>query len=149
VEFLIDAHLPQASAACLQTQATRQFTLWICPIKMHRATGSRIEVSIRERRVVVTKDTDFDHSHLLQGRPWKLVSVGTGNLGLKATERMFETHLPAIEAALQTCTLVELDQNGAIPYALTKGAVLLTRWEARCPNRRVAAAVLRFPCLVA
>ncbi len=43
---------------------------------------------------------------LLQGRPWKLVLVRTGNLGLKATKQMFETHLPTIETALQTCTLV-------------------------------------------
>ncbi len=57
------------------------------------------------------KDTDFYYSHLLHGRPWKLVLVRTGNLGLKATKQMFEIHLPAIEAALQTCTLVELDQQ--------------------------------------
>ncbi|HRH96118.1 MAG TPA: DUF5615 family PIN-like protein [Prosthecobacter sp.] len=69
------------------------------------------EVSMNEQRVVVTKDTDFYYSHLLHGRPWKLVLVRTGNLGLKATKQMFEIHLPAIEAALQTCTLVELDQQ--------------------------------------
>jgi predicted nuclease of predicted toxin-antitoxin system len=61
--------------------------------------------------VVVTKDTDFYHSHLLHGRPWKLVLVRTGNLGMRATRQMFETHLPAIESALQTCTLVELDER--------------------------------------
>lgn len=66
---------------------------------------------MNEQRVVVTKDTDFYYSHLLHGRPWKLVLVRTGNLGLKATKQMFEIHLPAIEAALQTCTLVELDQQ--------------------------------------
>ena len=57
-------------------------------------------VSMNERRVVVTKDTDFHYSHLLQGRPWKLVLVRTGNLGLKATRQMFETHLPTIGTAL-------------------------------------------------
>jgi len=30
-----------------------------------------------EMRVVVTKDTDFYYSHLLHGRPWKLVLVRT------------------------------------------------------------------------
>ena len=48
---------------------------------------------------------------LLHGRPWKLVLVRTGNFGLKSTRQMFETHLPAIEAALVNCTLVELDQQ--------------------------------------
>jgi predicted nuclease of predicted toxin-antitoxin system len=64
-----------------------------------------------DMRVVVTKYTDFYYSHLLHGRPWKLVLVSTGNLGLKATKTMFEPHLPAIESALLTCTLVELDQQ--------------------------------------
>ena len=69
------------------------------------------EVSVAEQRVIVTKDTDFYYSHLLHGRPWKLVLVRTGNLSLQATKQMFETHLTAIEVALRTCTLVELDQK--------------------------------------
>lgn len=32
-------------------------------------------------------------------------------MGLQATTLMFESHLPAIVAALQSCTLVELDQQ--------------------------------------
>jgi predicted nuclease of predicted toxin-antitoxin system len=69
------------------------------------------EISVVEERVVVTKDTDFYYSHLLQNRPWKLVLVRTGNLGLKETKRMFENHPPAIDAALESCSPVELDQK--------------------------------------
>lgn len=64
-----------------------------------------------QMRVVATKDTDFYYSHLLHGRPWKLVLVRTGNLGLRATKLMFEIQLPEIELALQRCTLVELDEK--------------------------------------
>jgi predicted nuclease of predicted toxin-antitoxin system len=81
------------------------------PDKNAARDGILNEVSMAEMRVVVTKDTDFYYSHLLHGRPWKLVWVRTGNLGLKATKLMFETHLPALEAALTSCTLVELDQQ--------------------------------------
>ncbi len=69
------------------------------------------EVSMRESRVVVTKDTDFYYSHLLHGRPWKLVLVRTGNLGVKATKQIFETHLPVIVSLLETSTMVEVDQQ--------------------------------------
>jgi predicted nuclease of predicted toxin-antitoxin system len=31
------------------------------------------QVSIDEQRVVISKDTDFFYSHLLHGRPWKLL----------------------------------------------------------------------------
>ena len=37
--------------------------------------------------------------------------VRTVNLGLKATRQMLETHLRIIGTALQTGTLVELDQQ--------------------------------------
>ncbi len=73
--------------------------------------GALNSVSMDEERVVVSKDTDFYYSHLLHGRPWKLVLVRTGNMGLRETRQMFETHLPAIVTALQTHTLVELDRQ--------------------------------------
>ena len=76
--------------------------------------GALNEISVNEMRVVVTKDTDFYYSHLLHGRPWKLVLVRTGNLGVKATKLMFETHLDAIVTALESCTLVELDQHNVM-----------------------------------
>jgi predicted nuclease of predicted toxin-antitoxin system len=72
---------------------------------------------MNEQRVVVTKDTDFYYSHLLHGRPWKLVLVKTGNLGLKETKLMFEKLIAAIEAALQIGTLVELDQQSVSAVA--------------------------------
>ena len=68
-------------------------------------------VSVSEERVVVSKDSDFYYSHLLHGRPWKLVLVRTGNMSLRETKQLFENHLPAIAAALETCTLVEIDRQ--------------------------------------
>jgi predicted nuclease of predicted toxin-antitoxin system len=34
---------------------------------------------MHDQCVVVTKDTDFYHSHVLQRKPWKLLLVRTGN----------------------------------------------------------------------
>jgi len=39
--------------------------------------------------------------------------VRTGNLGVKATIRMFETHLATIESLLESCSMVEIDQQKA------------------------------------
>lgn len=111
MKFLIDAHLPPSLRAVFRAAGYDAIHTLDLPDQNASRDGKLNEVSMAELRVVVTKDTDFYHSHLLQGRPWKLVLVRTGNLGLRATKQMFETHLPAIEAALQTCTLVELDQK--------------------------------------
>ncbi len=68
-------------------------------------------LSVREQRVVVTKDSDFYHSHLLHGKPWKLLLIRTGNIRTKDLTRLFQQHLPAIVAALERNSLVELDRQ--------------------------------------
>jgi predicted nuclease of predicted toxin-antitoxin system len=61
--------------------------------------------------VVVTKDSDFYHSHLLHGKPWKLLLVRTGNIRTRDLKMLFQTHLTAIAAALEQNSLVELDRQ--------------------------------------
>lgn len=111
MKFLIDAHLPPSLRGVFQAAGHDAIHTMDLPLKNASRDGILNEVSMAEMRVVVTKDTDFYHSHLLHGRPWKLVMVKTGNLGLRATRRMFEIHLPAIEQALMEFTLVELDEK--------------------------------------
>ncbi len=109
MKFLIDAHLPPSLRGVFQRAGHDAIHTQDMPDRNASSDGSLNEISMTETRVVVTKDTDFYYSHLLHGRPWKLVLVRTGNMGLKATLQMFETHLPAIETALRDSTLVELD----------------------------------------
>jgi predicted nuclease of predicted toxin-antitoxin system len=73
------------------------------------------KISLAEQRVVVSKDTDFFYSHLLQGRPWKLLLVRTGNISTRDLCALFERNLTVIEAALQNHTLVEIDSFTVTP----------------------------------
>jgi len=111
MKFLIDAHLPPILREVFRQLGHDAIHTLDLPDKNFSRDGLLNEISVVEERVVVTKDTDFYYSHILQKRPWKLVLVRTGNLGLKETKRMFENHLPAIEQALEGCSLVELDQK--------------------------------------
>lgn len=111
MKFLLDAHLPPSLRDVFTAAGHDAIHTLDLPDQNASRDGLLNEVSIAENRVVVTKDTDFFHSLLLQGRPWKLVLVRTGNMRLKETKRMFENHLPAIEMALLTCSLVELTES--------------------------------------
>ena len=111
MKFLLDAHLPPGLRRIFADAGYDAIHTLDLPERNLSKDGALNTVSLAEQRVVVTKDTDFYYSHLLQGRPWKLVLVRTGNLSLKATREMFEQHLPAIVTALESCTLVELDQK--------------------------------------
>ena len=81
------------------------------------ATKDRVinQISLDDQRVVISKDTDFFYSHLLQGRPWKLLLVRTGNISTRDLRDLLERNLPAIEAALQSHTLVEIDRLAVTP----------------------------------
>ena len=111
MNFLVDAHLPPGLCAVLQhgghdTVHTRQLTA------QNRTPDEVInELSVKEQRVVVTKDTDFYHSHLLHGKPWKLLLIRTGNIRTRDLKALFEAHLPTILAALERNSLVELDRK--------------------------------------
>lgn len=69
------------------------------------------DLSVKEQRVVVTKDTDFYHSHVLHGRPWKLLLIRTGNIRTRDLKALFAQRLPAISAALARISLVELERQ--------------------------------------
>jgi predicted nuclease of predicted toxin-antitoxin system len=111
MKFLIDAHLPPSLRATFQAAGHDAIHTLELPQQNASRDGVLNEVSVQEQRIVVSKDTDFYYSHLLHGRPWKLVLVRTGNMGLKATRQLFEANLPAIEVALQSHSLVELGLN--------------------------------------
>jgi predicted nuclease of predicted toxin-antitoxin system len=115
VKFLVDAHLPRRLCAILVQHghdATHTLDL---------QTGNKTkdpiinQVSVFEQRVVVSKDSDFFYSHVLQGRPWKLLLIKTGNISSQGICVLLERHLPTIEAALQTHTLVEIDRSSVTP----------------------------------
>jgi predicted nuclease of predicted toxin-antitoxin system len=107
----VDAHLPPGLCDLLKAAGhdalhTRHLT------EQNRTTDETLNaLSIKEQRVIVTKDTDFYYSHLLNGRPWKLLLVRTGNIRTRDLKVLFERHLPAIMTALEQNSLVELDHS--------------------------------------
>ena len=109
--FRSDAHLPPSLAASGH-DALHTGSL---PAKNRTRDGEINELSLREERGVVTKDTDFFYSHILHGRPWKLLLVKTGNIGARELRAIFTRNLPSILTALQSHTLVELDRDAVTP----------------------------------
>jgi len=81
----------------------------------NRSTDDQIiEVAEREQRVVVTKDADFVNSHLLSGRPSKLLLVSTGNISNRDLEQIMVPLIPSIVAEFQTNAFLELAQPGVV-----------------------------------
>lgn len=115
MNFLVDAHLPRRLCAML-TQYGHDATHTLDLPTGNTTKDSIInEVSVVEQRVVVTKDSDFFYSHILQGRPWKLLLIKTGNMAAQELCALLERHLSSIERELKTHTLVEIDRSTVTP----------------------------------
>jgi len=115
MKFLVDAHLPPS--LCELLTARGHDTLHTRQLPHGNATADQRlnELSIAQQRVLISKDSDFFYSHLLQGQPWKLLLIKTGNISTHDLCSLFARNLAAIEDALQTHTLVEIDHTTVTP----------------------------------
>ena len=111
MKFLIDAHLPYALCEVLLKHGFDAIHTRELP--EGNATSDRAinEISVQQNRIVITKDSDFYYSHLLSGRPIKLVLVRTGNFGKRELLTLFETRLDMIRQLLESGTLVEVTRT--------------------------------------
>ena len=113
MKFLVDAHLPVALCSLLRERGLD--VLHTRELLAQNATSDAAinELSVKEERIVISKDTDFYYSHLLHRKPFKLVLVRTGNLDRKNLVAIFARHLDEMLSLLESNTLVEMDR-GAI-----------------------------------
>jgi len=115
MDFLVDAHLPAALCRSLQDAGHNVPQTRDLPDANKTKDKVRNEVSLHDQRVMITKDTGFYYSRILQARPWKLLLVRAGNLRTRDLTALFQRNLAAIIAALNTHSLVELDQTSVQP----------------------------------
>ena len=101
MRFLVDAHLPPGLCRLLQDRGHDAIHTRELPAQNRSSDELINDWSDRERRVVISKDTDFYYSHLLHQRPWKLILVRTGNIGVRELNALFAKHLAAILSALE------------------------------------------------
>ena len=111
MKFVVDAHLPPGLCALLQAAGHDAIPTRQLPAQNRTPDEAINTLSLGEQRVVITKDSDFYHSHLLHGKPWKLLLVRTGNIRTRDLNGLFQRHLPEIIAALEENSLVELDRQ--------------------------------------
>jgi len=112
MKFLVDAQLPRRMTAWLTAAGCDAVHTLDLPAG-NRTTDERInDVADLEQRVVVTKDADFVDSHLLRGRPAKLLLISTGNIGNRNLEALVAPLLRDIVREFQTHSFLELGEAG-------------------------------------
>jgi predicted nuclease of predicted toxin-antitoxin system len=108
VKFIVDAQLPRGLCRVLVEAGYDALHTVELP-DQNRTPGRTINaLSAAEQRVVISKDTDFYYSHILHGRPYKLLLIRTGNISVRELCDLVKRQLPTIIAALEDHSLVEL-----------------------------------------
>ena len=114
MKFLVDAHLPRRMVRWLSSAGCDAVHTWDLPAANRSTDEQVIKFAERETRVVVTKDADFVNSHLLSGRPAKLLLVSTGNISNQELERLLAPLIPSLVEEFRTHTFIELGRVGII-----------------------------------
>jgi predicted nuclease of predicted toxin-antitoxin system len=114
MKFLVDAHLPKRLTVQLNTAGHDALHTLDLPLKNRTPDAIINQISVKEQRIVVTKDADFRDSHLVKGQPYKLLLVATGNIRNADLLHLFARNLERIVNAFQSHSFVELDRHHLI-----------------------------------
>lgn len=114
MNFLVDAQLPRRLANRLRESGHSAVHTLDLP-RQNRTTDIEIgEISTREQRVVITKDADFVDTFLLQGKPYKLLLISTGNISNAELESLLMPQLAAIAFAFDQYDYIELTRTALV-----------------------------------
>ena len=114
MKFIIDAHLPRRLAHLLQ-QAGYDAIHTLDLSLGNRTPDTFInQLSAQERRVVVTKDSDFVDSFWLRQAPWKLLLVSTGNIRNVDLLAIFHANLEKIVEGFDAFDFIEVNRTDVI-----------------------------------
>lgn len=116
MKFLVDAQLPMRLARWLQTAGYDAIHTRDLP-QQNRTTDVQINaLSIQERRIVITKDSDFFDSFLIRREPYKLLQVTTGNITNTELETLFAQNLAQLIDLFQQHDVIEMSRDTIIVH---------------------------------
>jgi predicted nuclease of predicted toxin-antitoxin system len=114
MKFIIDAHLPKQLSIFLNERGFDSIHTLDLP---NKNTTSDIEInalSLKEKRIVISKDSDFYNRYLIKSEPFKLIIISTGNITNKNLIELFEKNLDKITEEISHNSVIEITQNALI-----------------------------------
>jgi predicted nuclease of predicted toxin-antitoxin system len=116
MKFLVDAQLPVRLSHLLKTMGHDAIHTKELAFKNATPDTEINTLSIREQRIVITKDSDFWDSFYLSQKPYKLLLVTTGNISNKELESLFVKNLGQVVDLLEQYSLIEMSRDSVIVH---------------------------------
>lgn len=116
MRFIIDAQLPRKLAFLFEEAGYNALHTLDLPSQNLTKDKDINQLSMDEKRVVISKDLDFIESLLISDKPYKLLAVTTGNITNKILLELFNQHLEQIVLHLKENRLVEITSETIIVH---------------------------------
>ena len=75
-----------------------------------------ISLSMKEQRIVISKDRDFYEHYILKDQPFKLLWITTGNMGNKDMIALFQRNYFLLKKLLEEKIVIELNKTDIIVH---------------------------------
>jgi predicted nuclease of predicted toxin-antitoxin system len=111
---LIDAQLPELLVEILAGLNIHAIHVNGLPKGDESSDIEITEYADKENLIVFTKDQDFFHSHLLMGKPKKLLLITSGNIKNRQLFDLFRANSVKLMAMFEKSNFVEMSNDGLI-----------------------------------
>ena len=111
MKFIVDAQLPKRLSDFLRSRGHDSIHTLDLPLKNTTPDSAVTRISVNQKRVLVTKDSDFLDSYLVNKVPYKLLLITTGNITNNELLELIEDNLQRLISALKHNWVVELTKE--------------------------------------
>ncbi|PSF36661.1 hypothetical protein C7H19_13370 [Aphanothece hegewaldii CCALA 016] len=116
MKFIVDAQLPVRLARFLEASGYDTIHTKDLPKRNATTDTEIITISSQQKRIVITKDSDFVNSFLTIKQPSKLLLVSTGNIKNSELESIFSLHLLNLVKLFRQHSYIEMSRTAIIVH---------------------------------
>ena len=110
MKVIVDAQLPKRLSDFLGTkQVDSKHTLEL-PRKNATPDQEIIRLADQEKRIVITKDSDFIENYIFKGQPEKLLIVSTGNIDNSQLLDLFDKNIDTLISLFAQHSVIEINE---------------------------------------
>jgi len=117
MKFLFDAQLPRKLSELLVWKGYDSIHTLELPDANLTKDSQINELSVKQKRIVVSKDLDFIESLLISDKPYKLIYISVGNISNKMLLEIFSNNMEEIATAIESNRLIEITQENIIIHS--------------------------------
>lgn len=114
MKFLIDAQLPRSLAHYFRNMGYDCLHTLDLPEKNASSDDFISAFSLKEKRIVISKDVDFYNRYLQKLEPYKLIYITTGNIPNEKLLNLFRKNLDKIIDGIQHNHVIEITTTSII-----------------------------------